>query len=60
MAAAKLVVGMPFKEITTSNSIFMRQVGVLFVNFTCILGAKLAVGCLSNAASDACAETVAM
>jgi hypothetical protein len=28
---AKLVVGMPFKDIATSDSIFMRQVGVLSV-----------------------------
>jgi hypothetical protein len=29
--AAKLVVGMPFKDIATSDSIFMRQVGVSYV-----------------------------
>jgi (E)-4-hydroxy-3-methylbut-2-enyl-diphosphate synthase len=28
---AKLVVGMPFKDIATSDSIFMRQVGVFNV-----------------------------
>jgi hypothetical protein len=51
---AKLVVGMPFKDIATSDSIFMRKVSVLhdmlhgcYLGFELLyrkLGAKLVVG----------------